>query len=184
MWSVSLLFLQPSEMIGTKRRRNLQSKSPQKTMKWQQSWMISLRRSEKLTRKPSPRFASWENTLQWVWFMTHTFWICLDDASFALEASGISNRCRSGCAPCTYLAMEKTQVCVQMARWRRDIALNCKHYLAVLWETVWRINPGKRQAWSPRVNYMPSFIRNLLASKDLISACASADYNFAGVESS
>jgi len=31
---------------------------------------------------------------------------------------------------------------------------------------------------------MPSFIRNLLASNDVISACASVDYSFAGAESS
>lgn len=108
--------------------------------------------------------------------------MCLDDVRVALEASGVLNRIRSSCPPCTSLAV-KNHRCACRER-RREIALNRKRYLAVLWETVWRINPARRHAWTPWVNCMPSFVRNLLASKDVVSACVSAEYSFADVENS
>lgn len=55
--------------------------------------------------------------------------------SFALGASDVLDRCRSRCTPCTSLALKNLGYACKNKCRRRETALNCKHYLAVLQET-------------------------------------------------
>lgn len=60
------------------------------------------------------------------------------------------------------------------------VHLTVKHYFAMLQETARLIQ--QRKVWCPWVNYISAFIRNVLLSKNMLSAFVSAVYSDAGVE--